>query len=140
MRAIFVVLILLFSQQARCAEKIPPQASCGDILKDLKLGRSDVSFIECEAFPKGGEDGDGFKATYQVKGPDIANVEHWLIKLAHIEPLRFRCCGWDSPDGDFIGRDGRRYQIGIGGETIVNDRSEFAAIPFLNVFVKYHAP
>lgn len=67
MRAILVVLFLLVSQQASCVGKIPPRAGCGDILKELKLGRSDVSFTECKTFPKGSEDGDGFKATYHVK-------------------------------------------------------------------------
>ncbi|GAB3095526.1 DUF4952 domain-containing protein [Lysobacter terrae] len=114
-----------------------PPAKCGDFLKQLKLGRPEIVFDKCKPVSMGNPSGNTLEATYKVKGQDIAKTEKWLNSWAHTGRLRFLCCGWETKNVEFRGRDGALYEIGMGGEAIESSREHFKDVPFLYLYVRH---
>jgi hypothetical protein len=122
---------------AQAAEKRPPASECADFLKRLRLARPDVMFVGCEKRHGSNPDADRLDATYRVNGRDLANVEAWFIRTFHAKPLRFVCCGWDTPPVAFKARDGASYELTFGGETVVNRRTDWVKVPYLTLSVTH---
>ncbi|WP_432261254.1 DUF4952 domain-containing protein [Cupriavidus sp. TMH.W2] len=104
----------------------------------LGLQRPDVEFVSCNRIHSPDPGMERLEAIYRVKGKDIAKVEDWLVRFAKVSRLKFACCGWETREGEFTGRDGARYTIGMGGEARVSQRSELAKIPFLNLYITHY--
>ncbi|QRQ86094.1 DUF4952 domain-containing protein [Cupriavidus oxalaticus] len=136
MRWFFLLCLIAALGNAKASEDAAPPLGCGDFMRQLGLQRPDVKFVSCEQVKSSDLGMDRLEAVYRVEGKDIAKVENWLIHFAHVTPLKFACCGWESSEGDFKGRDGVMYTIGMGGEASVSTRKAFAKIPFLKLRIK----
>ncbi|BDB24006.1 hypothetical protein Tamer19_28790 [Cupriavidus sp. TA19] len=133
MKWVFLLCLIAILGNATASEEAAPHLVCGDFMSRLGLQRPDVRFVSCEPVRSSDPGMDRLEAVYRVEGKDIAKVENWLIRFAHVKPLRFACCGWQTSEGAFTGRDGAFYTIGMGGETSVSTRKAFAKIPFLKL-------
>ncbi|MBO0756209.1 MAG: DUF4952 domain-containing protein [Bradyrhizobiaceae bacterium] len=109
----------------------------GDFLRNLGLRRADVQFVKCDHIGIHDSLSNTLQAVYRVGGKDIANVELWLVKFAHVSKLKFICCGCETSVGSFTARDGAEFTTGMGGETIENDAIG-AQIPYLNLYVTHY--
>jgi hypothetical protein len=138
MKWLLAFVVLSAASHAQGAENLPP-AECGDFLRRLGLARPDIVFVGCEKRHMGEPDADRLDATYRVLGKDLAKVEGWFIRTFHAKPLRFACCGWDTPPVSFKARDGAYYEVTFGGETIVNRRKDWVKVPYLTLSVAHDA-
>jgi hypothetical protein len=137
MRLLILAWLWLGGDVAAAPTAAPPIA-CADFLQQLGLQRPDVKFVTCQTTGNPGPAMDGLQAVYRVAGKDITNVEGWLVAFAHVKPLKFSCCGLETSTVSFVGRDGAKYTIGMGGETTESQRKDFSKIPFLNVYVTHY--
>lgn len=135
---ILVLLSLLSSVGVRAETKPAPPIECSDFLRNLGLRRADVHLVKCDHIGVHDPLSDGLDAVYRVDGKDIADVERWLVKFAHVSKLKFNCCGWETSVGYFTACDGAEFTISMGGETIENRRERFAQIPYLNLYVTHY--
>lgn len=138
MRYSVAVLLLLISLTVWAEPKPAPPLSCEDFLQQLGLQRADLKLSTCERTENPDPGMDGLQAVYRVEGKDINRVEQWLMNFVHVKPLKFNCCGWETSSEIFTGRDGAKYTMGMGGETIESRREDFAKIPYLKVYVTHY--
>jgi hypothetical protein len=135
---LLLALVAIFATiEAQAAQKSTPGPECGDFLERLQLARPDVMFLGCERRGENEAQGGRLDATYHVAGKDVAHVEAWLIRIFHATPLRYVCCGWETPGVSFKARDGAYYEIAFGGETVINRRKDWSKVPYLTLSVTH---
>jgi hypothetical protein len=135
MKLLLTLVAISSAAAAQAAQKSAPTPECGDFLKQFGMERPDVIFFGCERHLERNPDADRPDATYRVAGKDLAHVEAWLMRAFHAKPLRFVCCGWETPTVWFKARDGAYYEIGFGGETAFNRRKDWPKVPYLTLSV-----
>ncbi|KEY59604.1 DUF4952 domain-containing protein [Serratia sp. DD3] len=130
----FAVIGLHFN--ANAAPVAHPPLECGDFLHQLGLSRPDVKFQGCAKHHD--RNTDYLEATYRVTGNDLPQVEAWAIQTFNLKPLKFVCCGWESRTVAYRSKDGAEYYIGMGGETLINERQAWSKIPYLTLSMTHY--
>lgn len=135
-RCSLLALIYLLHVGAHAADRLPP-LQCSDFLRDMGLARPDVVFQGCATVHDRTPIPDSLQATYRVAGKDLDAVEKWAIRTFRMKRLRFTCCGWDSDSVYYTDKHRAGYEVGLGGETIVNQRKDWPSIPYLTLTVTH---
>lgn len=123
----------------------PVQAAepvCGDFLARAGHKPAHLQFTGCE--PGHSAQIRVLRATYRVAGRFAAGVETALIQTTGMPPLRFICCGWESPPdgqgvryGRFPGSHGFDHEVHMHSEeTLVDQRADWPAIGSFHVQVE----
>ena len=126
-----------------CNDKPLPPLTCDDYLKRMSRKHPDVQFVECKPVMMSAPKVPGFEATYHVEGKDIGRVEAWLGRWAHMKPIKFMCCGWDTSPGYYEDKGGAGYEIKMFADAEVNgrfvdQRKDLAKLPYATLTVTHY--
>ncbi len=123
-------------------EAVPGVAdiACTDFLAQLRKKPPKLEFVSCEKIRQYGT--PALVARYRMAGADAAAIEAYFVKSAHMPPLRFLCCGWESipkspkaqtRTGFYVWR-GQRFEITMSSdESTASQRKRWAEIPHFQV-------
>jgi len=93
--------------------------SCADFLARASHAIEHLAFKGCS--PDNQSQQILLRATYSVEGKNAKYIEKKLIRRFSMKPLRFICCGWESPGGagSFSDSANKRYSVSMhSGETL----------------------
>ncbi len=136
-RLFILACIMAFAPDAvaRSVAPTPLKFGCADFLSMLHIKPPHVLFIKCESDKD--QQGKPLRAIYRVTGFHAASAETFLVRTAHLSRLKKSCCQWDSPPGQFTGKDGRAYTIYMmSPETSVNNRKQWRNISSFEILVE----
>jgi hypothetical protein len=143
---LIALLMLVAASFSLHAQDIDPvktthnEPVCADFLSFHRIKPPNLEFIECKKINSKGL--TALESQYRVEGIHAGEIERYFIKTARMPRLRYLCCGWESfPDKPKsqtsygLYKSGKQqYQISMGsGETLVNSRSNWLAIPYFHV-------
>lgn len=114
------------------AARLEAGQRCGDPLAEAGLSTDGLELIRCA--PGRVHQLAALVGEYRVAADDVDAVEARLVGETGASPMRFVCCGWESPPHTFRGEDGETYQITIGSLGETTDRSR-AQMPDVAIVV-----
>lgn len=134
LRTLLLPAVLLLPSAAAQAQAAPTPG-CEDFLTALGDKPDAIEYLGCRQ-----EWGQGkpLVARYRLDGADAAGVERYLRQRFGLEPLHFRCCGWDAPPHSWRDpRTGHEYMIAFGSEeTLVSSRAQWDRIDNFHIRVE----
>jgi hypothetical protein len=121
------------------------QSECVDFLEQLNKKPPNLVFEDCTVDTKQGS--DVFTANYKVAGQYASAVEAYFVKTAGMPKMRRVCCIWESLSANNVKRktnhgllraNKKMYEISMGSETSVSQRSQWSSVPSFDVTVTWY--
>lgn len=114
------------------ARRLDVGEGCGDLLANAGSPTDGLELLSCQPSHVGQL--AGLVAEYRVPARNVDAVEARLVADTGAPPIRFVCCGWESPPHVFRGKDGEHYQLVMSSTQETMDRAR-ERMPDLKVTV-----
>ena len=135
------ILFFLLSCSSNKEEPLPPgyKTACSNFLVDLGIKSDKLIFTGCTNGIGFGTNLPAQTASYKISGKDVKFVEQMLISRFKILPLKFACCGWDTPP-TFFQEDNIYYTVWMSSdETLEKDWDKIQHF-YVNVEKMWESP
>ncbi|WZB75365.1 DUF4952 domain-containing protein [Achromobacter insuavis] len=137
LRTLLLPAVLLLPSAAALAQAAPTPG-CEDFLAALGDKPESIEYQGCRQELHG--QGKPLVARYRLDGAAAVEVERYLRQRFDLQPLHYRCCGWEAPPQSWRDpRTGRDYLIVFASEeTLVSSRARWDRIDNFHIRVELY--